>query len=277
MKARLSGIASRLTFSNVVAVIALFIALGGASYAAVNLPKNSVGTKQIKKNAVNSKKVKNRSLLAMDFKRGQLPGGAVGPTGPAGSAGSAGQTGSAGPAGQDGATGEDGATGTEGATGLQGPFGPQGPTGFTGVAGETGPTGDTGAAGIAGTSSAAVMSAHTQSYLTGYFAISGVTSTTAATKGDVVSISPAVPVTARNLAVRVPDNFSPGSSFNVQLQDDGVSVLACTATFVNFSTPSTCQNTSDSPVISPGSELVLLGINNNFGPAKVDVGFTLGP
>jgi len=41
MKERLSGIRSRLAFSNSIAMLALFIALGGASYAAVNLPKNS--------------------------------------------------------------------------------------------------------------------------------------------------------------------------------------------------------------------------------------------
>lgn len=81
----------------IVAVVALIIALGGTSYAAINLPKNSVGSKQLKKNAVtakklkknsvNSAKVKNRSLLAKDFKIGQLPGGATGPTGATGPAG----------------------------------------------------------------------------------------------------------------------------------------------------------------------------------------------
>ena len=83
-----------LTFANVMSVIAVFIALGGASYAAVNLPKNSVGTKQLKGksvgtkqlkgNAVNSNKVKDFSLRANDFKEGQIP---LGPTGPHGSAG----------------------------------------------------------------------------------------------------------------------------------------------------------------------------------------------
>ena len=52
----------RLTYANVMATAAVFIALGGASYAATQLPKNSVGTKQLKKNAVNSAKVKNGSL-----------------------------------------------------------------------------------------------------------------------------------------------------------------------------------------------------------------------
>jgi hypothetical protein len=74
----------RLTFANVMSVIAVFIALGGASYAAFKLPKNSVGSKQLRKNAVNSAKVKNNSLRAVDFKAGQLLAGATGPPGPSG-------------------------------------------------------------------------------------------------------------------------------------------------------------------------------------------------
>jgi hypothetical protein len=74
----------RLTYANVVASLALFAALGGVSYAAVTLPKNSVGRAQLKKNVVVSKKVKDRSLLARDFKRGQLPGGPRGLKGDAG-------------------------------------------------------------------------------------------------------------------------------------------------------------------------------------------------
>jgi hypothetical protein len=65
------------------AFLALFIALSGTAYAAT-LPRNSVGTAQLKRNAVTSKKVKDRSLLAKDFKRGQLPAGARGAQGPQG-------------------------------------------------------------------------------------------------------------------------------------------------------------------------------------------------
>ena len=61
--------------------MALFVALGGASYAAIKIPKNSVGAAQIKKNAVTSTKVKDRSLLAKDFKAGQLPTGKKGNAG----------------------------------------------------------------------------------------------------------------------------------------------------------------------------------------------------
>ncbi len=73
-----------ITPSLIISLLALFIATSGASYAALQIPKNSVGTKQLKKNAVTSKKVKDASLRAKDFKQGQLPQGPVGPQGPPG-------------------------------------------------------------------------------------------------------------------------------------------------------------------------------------------------
>ena len=105
-----------------VGYIAVFVALGGVSYAAVTLPSNSVTSKQIKKgqvknsdlgnNAVTSGKVKDRSLLAKDFKTGQLPAGASGPTGPAGPAGAAGAKGDTGAKGDKGDKGDTGAAGS---------------------------------------------------------------------------------------------------------------------------------------------------------------------
>ena len=59
----------------VAAYMALFLALGGTSYAAVKLPKNSVGTKQIKKNGVRSADVKNRSLEAGRLQGRPAPAG----------------------------------------------------------------------------------------------------------------------------------------------------------------------------------------------------------
>ena len=41
-----------LTYANVMATVAVFIALGGSSYAAVTLSRNSVGSTQIRKGAV---------------------------------------------------------------------------------------------------------------------------------------------------------------------------------------------------------------------------------
>ena len=65
----------RATFANVVSCLALFVALGGVSYAATSLPTNSVGTKQIKSGSVDNSKVKKGSLLRNAFKSGQLPAG----------------------------------------------------------------------------------------------------------------------------------------------------------------------------------------------------------
>src|ERR687887_2661143 len=74
--------------SLVVATLALLFALTGTGIAAVAaLPRNSVGTRQLRNNAVVSSKVRNHSLLARDFKRGQLPRGPIGPAGPAGAPG----------------------------------------------------------------------------------------------------------------------------------------------------------------------------------------------
>jgi len=44
--------------NNLIALIALFIALGGTSYAAIKLPASSVGTKQLKSHAVTAAKLK---------------------------------------------------------------------------------------------------------------------------------------------------------------------------------------------------------------------------
>jgi len=88
---------SKLSYANVVATIALFVALGGSSFAAIALSKNSVKSKHIAKgqvkgpdigrNAVTSKKVRNLSLLAADFKAGQLPAGPKGDPGQPGEPG----------------------------------------------------------------------------------------------------------------------------------------------------------------------------------------------
>jgi hypothetical protein len=91
-------------YANVTATMALVVALGGTSYAAGTLAKNSIGSGQLKRgavansdlraNAVTSAKVRNGALLLKDFKANQIPAGAKG------------------------------APGATGATGLQGPPGP---------------------------------------------------------------------------------------------------------------------------------------------------------
>jgi hypothetical protein len=125
---------SRLTYANVMATIGVFLALGGGAYAAIKLPTNSVGPRQLQKNSVTGTKVKNGSLTAADLAGSLSPG----PRGPAGAAGSAG------PGGADGASGTigpAGAKGTDGADGAPGPSGVVGTHGFGGAIGDITGTG----------------------------------------------------------------------------------------------------------------------------------------
>lgn len=79
---------------NLVAYLALFVALGGTSYAAA---RNSIGTREIKNNSVRGRDVRNRSLTGtdikdrslgrLDFKAGQLKAGPRGLRGPTGASG----------------------------------------------------------------------------------------------------------------------------------------------------------------------------------------------
>jgi hypothetical protein len=78
-------------YASVTATMALAVALGGTSHARgvelPGLPHGSVGGAQLKSNAITTTKVMNGSLLARDFKIGELPSGPVGPAGPQGPAG----------------------------------------------------------------------------------------------------------------------------------------------------------------------------------------------
>jgi hypothetical protein len=163
----------KLTYANVVATLALVLAMTGGAYAAGVLPVNSVETKHLRKGAVTTAKVKDGTLTARDFAPGALPradaapgrDGAAGPAGPqgpqgpqgergpkgdTGARGAAGAKGEAGPAGPAGAAGAIGPKGDKGDTGPAGPAGPKGATGPAGPAGPAGPKGATGPAGPAG-------------------------------------------------------------------------------------------------------------------------------
>ncbi len=125
----LSKLRSNLSYANVMASIAVFLAMGGGAYA-LTIPRNSVGSAQIKTNAVGASEiaagavrgseVKDGSLRARDFRAGELPGGPAGPQGLAGPQG---------PAGPSGPAGTPGLAGAPGPAGAQGPAGPQGPAG----------------------------------------------------------------------------------------------------------------------------------------------------
>lgn len=92
----LRRLSSRLTYSNIVATAALFLALGGTSYAAFRLPSNSVGNKQLKAHSVTPSKVAAASVAMFKGQKGatglQGPTGPQGPQGPQGHQGLAGAT-----------------------------------------------------------------------------------------------------------------------------------------------------------------------------------------
>jgi len=96
--------------ATVISLIALFVALGGTSYAVTKLPKNSVGSAQVVNGSLQKVDLSTRAVTALKGRRGaQGAAGPVGATGPAGAAGA------------NGAAGAVGATGPLGATGPAGP------------------------------------------------------------------------------------------------------------------------------------------------------------
>jgi hypothetical protein len=80
----LANLKQRLTYANVTATLALFVALGGSSYAALSLPRNSVGANQIRVGAVGTSEIRDRSVTLTDINRGtrQYLRGRAGPTWP---------------------------------------------------------------------------------------------------------------------------------------------------------------------------------------------------
>ena len=63
----------KLSYANVTATVALFVALGGGAYAATQVPANSVGTKQLRNNAVTGVKIKNGSISGAKIEASSLP------------------------------------------------------------------------------------------------------------------------------------------------------------------------------------------------------------
>jgi hypothetical protein len=86
---------SRFTYANVMATVALFVALGGSSYAALSITgrqvrNGSLTGADVKNGSLTGTDVKDRSLRARDFRSGDLPRGAQGPQGVQGIQGPAG-------------------------------------------------------------------------------------------------------------------------------------------------------------------------------------------
>src|SRR4051812_5582984 len=95
----LTAVRSRLTFANVTSCVALFIALGGTGYAAIKLPRNSVGSAQIRSQAVGSSELRSNAVTSRAIRPGSVQStdlstearaalrGQTGPQGPAGPSG----------------------------------------------------------------------------------------------------------------------------------------------------------------------------------------------
>jgi hypothetical protein len=78
----------RLTYANVIATLALFLALNVGAYAAIKIPPNSIGPAQLKNKAVTPKKVSPAAIKLFRGTKGQKgPQGAKGLPGPAGAQG----------------------------------------------------------------------------------------------------------------------------------------------------------------------------------------------
>ncbi len=95
----LHRVRSRLTYANVMSTVGVFIALGGTSYAALTLPRNSVGSSQIRAKAVGGSELRSRAVTSRVIRDGSVTlreisssarsqlRGQTGPPGPAGPSG----------------------------------------------------------------------------------------------------------------------------------------------------------------------------------------------
>lgn len=147
--------------SNAIAFMALFVALGGSSYAITASPESgevSATRGTLYACVTPTHKTLNLTTARAKCPQGQRkiswniagPAGKNGKNGAGGAAGAAGANGAQGPEGIPGPQGPMGLTGATGGIGELGPTGESGPTGATGSTGVSGDPGPTGATGITG-------------------------------------------------------------------------------------------------------------------------------
>ena len=185
------------TFANVTACLALFVALGGASYAAIALKKNSVRSKHIKDGQVKSRDIGNGTILAKDLSSTLLGG----------SNGSDGLQGPQGPRGPAGANGADGAQGPQGVQGETGPAGPRGAAIVASVNGgpQVGSGAQVGAYGAEPALVSWVQPAGTMDEVRGYFNISW--NNGCAENGDAIDVQ-FHDQSNNEISVDLPSNYS---------------------------------------------------------------------
>jgi len=115
-----SKLRNRLTYANLMATVAVFIALGGGAYA-ISVGKNTIKSKHIKDGQVSSADVRDNDLIGTDIDEDtlQLRAGPAGPRGPKGDTGNPGVEGAAGPEGAPGPQGVQGAQGNPGLSNVE--------------------------------------------------------------------------------------------------------------------------------------------------------------
>lgn len=75
----MSRLRPKLTYSNAIASIALFVALSGVAVAATNLPRNSVGPNQLKRGAVTAAKIRKGAVGTNKLANKAVKAGKLGP------------------------------------------------------------------------------------------------------------------------------------------------------------------------------------------------------
>jgi hypothetical protein len=71
-RSKFGGVRGRVSYANVMATVAVFIALGGGAYAALNLPAGSVTSKEIARNAVRAKQIAKRAVRKKEVARNAI-------------------------------------------------------------------------------------------------------------------------------------------------------------------------------------------------------------
>jgi hypothetical protein len=72
VRSLLRRVRGRLTFANTTSLLALFVALGGTSYAATTLASNSVGARQIRSGAVGTSEIRYSGVRMQDIRPGAV-------------------------------------------------------------------------------------------------------------------------------------------------------------------------------------------------------------
>ena len=291
----LNEVRRRLTYANVMATVAVFVAMGGVGYAAATLPVNSVGTQQVVNDSLRGVDIRNNDIRGIDIRDKTITGRDI-------------QGGTIGSREVSGLTAQDFAAGAliAGPPGPQGLAGPQGPKGDTGTVdttnfydkaqsdgrylATTGTAADAdkldgldstaliGQSGALTTriNAAAVDSTDNGIAVRSYGAVSGLSTATGAVS-SVETLSPARTLIARDLAMTYTNTAGAGN-INVVLMIDGVDTDYRCA--IAGPAESSCTNTGEFTVPA-GSRLAFQvrefatgGAGTNAGDVMVGIRLT---